>query len=394
MAKVSNLGEKYSPMYFLASLGSGGLAVSFFLYLNFLIPHKGVEMVSIDFLLPFIKKGDFISVLVVLAMLATFFFIFKHFELLLWNIKEYRKFKNTIGFEKLKRTNSEVSLMAMPLTFGMSMNTVFILAALTVPGIYDIIEYIFPFALICFFIIAFYALKIYLGYFTHMIISGDFNLNENNNFSQLIAIFAFAMISVGFSAPGAMSANTAVSSIGIFMAVFFAVIAVSLTFIKIILAMREILEHGITKETSVSIWIMLPILTLLSIAFIRLTFGFYHHLINDHVPTAWLFLITSSIFSLEIVFGLVGYFVMKKLNYFKDFINGEEKSNLSFAIICPGVAFYVLGFFFIMAGLVKNDIITLFSPLFFALLAILIFVQYKTISTFFKLEAKLIKAKA
>nr|WP_052502680.1 hypothetical protein [Halarcobacter anaerophilus] len=159
MAKVSNLGEKYSPMYFLASLGSGGLAVSFFLYLNFLIPHKGVEMVSIDFLLPFIKKGDFISALVVLAMLATFFFIFKHFELLLWNIKEYRKFKNTIGFEKLKRTNSEVSLMAMPLTFGMSMNTVFILAALTVPGIYDIIEYIFPFALICFLLLLFMLLK-------------------------------------------------------------------------------------------------------------------------------------------------------------------------------------------------------------------------------------------
>ncbi|WP_267898121.1 hypothetical protein [Halarcobacter anaerophilus] len=42
----------------------------------------------------------------------------------------------------------------------------------------------------------------------------------------------------------------------------------------------------------------------------------------------------------------------------------------------------------------KNDIITLFSPLFFVLLAILIFVQYKTISTFFKLEAKLIKVKA
>ncbi len=392
MAKITNLGENYTPMYFLASLGSGGLAVSFFLYLNFLIPHKGVEMVSIDHLLPFIQKGNIVSGLIVAAMVMTLFFIYKHFDLLLWNIKEYRKFKKSEGFQKLKRTNSEVSLMAMPLTFGMSMNASFILAALCVPGLYDIIEYIFPFALACFFIIAFYALKIYIEYFTHMIISGDFDTSANNNFSQLIAIFAFAMIAVGFSGPGAMSSNSAVSSIGIFMAVFFSIIAVSLTFLKIIFAMRDILEHGISKETSVSIWIVLPILTLLTITFIRLTFGFYHHLINEHVPTAWLFLVTSSIFSLEIIFGAIGYFVMKRMGYFKDYIYGEEKSNLSFAIICPGVAFYVGGFFLVMAGLVKNGIIGIFSSAFFILLAVLVFVQYKTIRVFFKLESKLIKA--
>lgn len=391
MAKVSNLGQKYTPMYFLASLGSGGLAVSFFLYLNFMIPHEGVEMVSIDHLLPFIQKGNMISALIVLAMLGTFFFIFKHFELLLWNIKEYKVFKQSGGYDKLKKTNGEVSLMAMPLTFGMSMNAMFVLAALTVPGLYDIIEYIFPIALVCFFIIAFYALKIYIEYFTHMIISGDFDTSANNNFSQLIAIFAFSMLAVGFSGPGAMSSNSVVSSIGIFMAVFFSIIAISLTLLKVIFAMRDILEHGITKETSVSIWIMLPILTLLGITFVRLTFGFYHHIINEHIPTAWLFLLTSSIFSLELIFGAIGFFVMKKMGYFKDYIYGEDKSNISFAIICPGVAFYVFGFFFIMAGLVKNGIITMFSPTFFIMLAILVFVQFKTVRVFFKLESKLIK---
>lgn len=150
MAKITNLGDKYSPMYFLASLGSGGLAVSFFLYLNFLIPHKGVEMVSIDHILPFLQKGNIISALIAAAMIMTLFFIYKHFELLIWNIKEYSKFKRSEAFFKLKKTNGEVSLMAMPLTFGMSMNAVFVLAALTVPGLYDIIEYIFPLALVCF----------------------------------------------------------------------------------------------------------------------------------------------------------------------------------------------------------------------------------------------------
>jgi len=391
MAKINNLGEKYSPIYFLASLGSGGLAVSFFLYLNFMVPHKGVEMVSFDHLLPFILKGDKISVLIVLAMLSTAFFIFKHFELLIWNIKEYQKFKQTDGLKKLKKTNSEVSLMAMPLTFGMSMNAMFILAAITFPGLYDVIEYIFPFAMIAFFIISYYALKIYIEYFTHMIISGDFDTSANNNFGQLIAIFAFAMIAVGFSAPGAMSSNSIVSSIGIFMAIFFCIVAISLTFLKIVFAMRDIFEHGITKETSVSIWIILPILTLLGIASIRLTFGIYHHIIHEPVPSAWLFLLTASLFSLQLIFGAIGYFVMKKMDYFKDYIYGKDKSPLSFAIICPGVAFFVLGFFFIMAGLVKNGLIGMFSPAFFIMLVLIAFVQYKTVRVFFKLEKKLIK---
>lgn len=391
MAKIKNLGEKYSPMYFLASLGAGGLSVSFFLYLNFMVPHKGVEMVSIDHILPLILKGDSISALIVFAMLMVGFFIYKHFELLIWNIKEYQIFKKTEGFTKLKKTNSEVTLMAMPLTFGMSMNASFILAALTFPGLYDVIEYIFPFALIGFFIIGFYALKIYIQYFTHMVISGDFDSSANNNFSQLIAIFAFAMIAVGFSAPGAMSSNGIVSGIAIFMAIFFLIIALSLTLLKIVFAMRDILTHGITKETSVSIWIMLPIFTLSGITLIRLTFGFYHHIIHDTVPTAWLFLVTASLFSLELMFGAIGYFVMKKMGYFKDYIYGKEKSSLSFAIICPGVAFFVLGFFFIMAGLVKNGLIGMFSPTFFIMLILIAIVQYKTIRVFFILEKKLLK---
>ena len=33
--------DKYSPLYFLASVGAGGLAVTFFMYLMFWVPHPG-----------------------------------------------------------------------------------------------------------------------------------------------------------------------------------------------------------------------------------------------------------------------------------------------------------------------------------------------------------------
>ncbi|XPV54022.1 MAG: hypothetical protein ACNI3H_03075 [Halarcobacter ebronensis] len=40
------LREKFNPMCFLASLGSGGLSVSFFMYLMFLVPHKDTPMAT------------------------------------------------------------------------------------------------------------------------------------------------------------------------------------------------------------------------------------------------------------------------------------------------------------------------------------------------------------
>ena len=45
-------------------------------------------------------------------------------------------------------------------------------------------------------------------------------------------------------------------------------------------------EHGVTVETAPSLWIMIPILTLLGITFIRLNFGLEHNFkcnkINHH----------------------------------------------------------------------------------------------------------------
>lgn len=37
---IKNLGERYSPLYFLAALGFGGMAVFFFMAFMHLTPHR------------------------------------------------------------------------------------------------------------------------------------------------------------------------------------------------------------------------------------------------------------------------------------------------------------------------------------------------------------------
>ena len=381
------LKEKYSPLYFLSSLGAGGLSVSFFMYLMFLIPHKGVPMTTFDFAYPALLKGDWLSFVTAFSIVFIIGFAFFHFKLLIWNIKQYKVFKQTDSFKTLKSSNAEVTLMTLPLTFAMTINVCFVLGALFVPGLWSIVEYLFPFALLGFAVVGYFALKIFVEYFSRILTSGNFDCNANNNLSQMISIFAFSMVAVGFAAPGAMSHHIEINAIGIFGAIFFTSIAVLLLVVKLILGFKGMFEHGISKEASPSLWIIIPILTLLGITFVRINFGLDHHF-DQTLAKSSLFTLTSSVIALQIVFGVLGYKVMKKLDYFKEYVDGDKKSPVSFALICPGVAFMVFGMFFINFGLTYNGIIDKYSIFYFIFYIPFVFIQYRTVVYFFKLKNK------
>jgi hypothetical protein len=115
-----------------------------------------------------------------------------------------------------------------------------------------------------------------------------------------------------------------------------------------------------------------------------------HHGFEAPLSKPGLFVFTSVVFSLEILVGILGYRVMKQLGYFDEYLRGDRRDAGSFALICPGVAFFVFGFFFIIFGLVKNGLVTPMSPGFFLLLAPLIWVQMKTIAVFLKLNCQVL----
>ncbi len=381
----------YTPIYFLASLGCGGLSVSFFMYLMFMIEHKGVPLATFDFIYPQLTNGPLlVQTLIVFALVGIIFFAFLHFRFLLWNIGQYIDFRKTLEADKMRSSHKAVSFMAIPLTYAMSVNVSFVLGAVFVPKLWTIVEYLLPFAMLGFLLIGVYAIVIFLNYFTTFIISGNLGYAQNNNLSQLLGIFAFAMISVGLAAPAAMSHVKYTSGVAFLLSTFFFVIALGLTFIKLLLGMSAIFEHGINKEASASLWIGIPIITLLGIATVRLMHGLEHNFQDSSADTSYLIL-TGAFLSLQLMFGLVGYKVMKKLNYFDDYIRGSFISPSSLALICPGVALFVFGHFFLHHGLVRNGIIDQFSSLYFLIQIPLIYLQYITITTMFRLNRKLFK---
>ncbi len=381
------LREKFSPMCFLASLGAGGLSVSFFMYLMFLVPHPNTPMATYDFIMPALIKGDWLSFVVAFSLVFIIAFAFLHFKLLIWNTKQYNLYKKTASYQELINSNSQITLMTIPLTFAMTINVCFVLGAVFVPGLWGIVEFLFPFALLGFIVVGYFALKIFFEYFSRLLIKGDFDFSKNNNLSQMISIFALSMVAVGFAAPGAMSHNLVINSIGIFGALFFASLAMLLMLIKLTMGFKNMFEKGLGLEAAPSIWILIPILTLLGITFIRVSFGLEHNYATPLAKSS-LFVFTSTILSLQIIFGILGYMVMKKMGYFEKYIHSEDKSSVSFALICPGVAFFVFGMFFVNFGLAFNGIVAKYSIAYFIIMLPFIYVQIKTIIYFFKLYKK------
>lgn len=382
----------YHPLYFLASLGAGGLSVTFFLYFMFLIDHPDTPLVTFEHLLATWESSNWAVRGIMIAGLSSLLgMALLHYRLLFWNLRQYRRYRRDMAEGGPRKSNADTALMAIPLTLAMSINVMFVVGAVTVPGLWGVVEYLFPLALLGFLTVGVYALRIYGGYMARMITTGTFDFIANASLSQLLPIFAFAMIAVGFAAPGAMSGHVEINAIGMFLSIFFLSLALLLGIVKFVLGIGSMLRHGLSVSASPSIWIVIPVLTLFGIATIRLTMGL-HHGFNEPVSQPGLFVLTSAIFSLEILFGLIGYLVMQRLGYFRDYLNGDKAHPGAYSLICPGVAFFVFGMFWITFGLVKNGLVDRFSLAFVLLLLPLAWVQFKSLQTLLRLNRKLLTA--
>ncbi len=384
--------ENYNPLMFLSALWAWWLSITFFMYLMFMIPRDIKEnpiptFNSLFSVFSNLETSIYFKWLIIFSIIWIIFFAFKHIQLVIWNLTRYFKFKKTKDYKELKKWNWEVMLMTLPLTLAMSVNIMFILWAVFIPNLWSIVEYLFPISLLLFVAIGYLALNIFGQYSIRLITQkwgGSFI--KNNNLAQLISVFAFAMIWVGFAASSAMSQNEITSFLGLIWSIFFITIATLVWILKLIIWFIAILRYWLDEVTSPSIWIVIPFLTLLWIIIIRNM----HWLENFgwEITSASLIIVVTIIISIQIVFGFLGYKIMKQNNYFKNYIYWKEKNPWTYSLICPWVALVVFAFFFLHLGLVSSWIILQFGIIYFILLFLIIYLQFKTIYVFLKLNKK------
>ena len=363
--QTTRAAEKYSPLYFLASVGAGGLAVTFFMYLMFWVPHKGRPVATFDDIAAYWPTAGLpAQAAIVIAMVGIAVFAIMNLQKLFWNISAFNAWRKTDAYQTFRTTNAETQLLAYPLALAMSVNGLFIVGLVFVPGLWTVVEYMFPFAIAAFLAIGAFALLI-IGDFLGRVLTkgGVFDVTAHNSFAQLLPTFALSMVAVGLAAPAAMSATPFVVSAGVMLSTFFGMAALVYGLVALFTAFNSMLHYGTAKEAAPTLMIVIPILTTLGIMMLRQSHGL-HGTFDVHTNAGETMVVLSRVLSIQFLFLFLGMLVLFRQGYFKDFVLGDKLSPGSYALVCPGVAISVMLHFFINKGLVSAGIIEKFGTIY------------------------------
>lgn len=362
--------EAYSPIYFLASLGAGGLSTTFFMYLMFWVPHKARPVpVFEDIMAAFGSGGLMMQAMIIVAMAGIAIMTYLNLRLLFWNLSAFRRFSKTDAYTVLKNSNAETTILAMPLAIAMSINVAFIVGLVFVPGLWGVIEYLFPMALIAFALVGWLAFR-FIGDFLGRVLTkgGVFDVTAHNSFSQLLPAFALSMVAVGLAAPAAMSHVSLTVGISLIMSTFLGITALVYALFAAFTAVNSMLHYGTAKESSPTLMIVIPIITVLGIMLLRQDHGM-HVQYDVHSTGGETMMLFAKMISVQLLFLGLGLVVLKREGYFKDYVFGSKTSAGSYALVCPGVALSVMLQFFINKGLVSAGLIDKFDIAYWVLSA-------------------------
>lgn len=368
--------DSYSPLYFLAALGAGGLTVTFFMYLMFWVPHPGQSVPVFENIWSAFQTGTpALKLAIVLAWGGIAAMAFLNIRSLIWNVQALARFARSEGYDALRNSNGETQLLAAPLAVAMTINVLFIVGLVFVPGLWSIVEYLFPAALIAFLAVGIWAFWL-IGRFLGRVLStgGAFELSQHNSFAQLLPAFALSMVGVGLSAPAALSTAPVTVGASLVLSTFFGTAAVIYTLVAAITGFNAMLRHGTAREAGPTLMVVVPIVTVLGILFMRQTHGL-HSSFETHGTAGETLVFLARLITIEILFLMLGMLVLRRQGYFRDYVFGPHNSAGSYALVCPGVAFAVMTHFFVNKGLVAAGVITKFDMVYWGLTAVALIAQ-------------------
>ena len=367
--------DTWSPLYFLASVGAGGLSVTFFMYLMHWVPHPGRTVPVFEDITAALGRGEpGLTAAITVALLGIAIFGALNLSLLVWNLRKMRGFRASATGQALANSNAQTQMMALPLALAMSINGGFILGLVFVPGLWSVIEYLFPLAMVAFLAVGWLAFRQLGGFIARVTAPGGFDCARNNSFAQMLPAFALAMTGVGLAAPAALSANVTVAGISLIVSGFFLIAAAVIVLVGLVLGLRSILENGVAAEQAPTLMMIVPITTILGILMLRQAHGLEASF-GLPMEGAEKMMLLTRLMSVEVLFALFGLTVLAATGYVRPFLTGDALSPGNYALVCPPVAMSVLMQFWINAGLVGAGLIEKFGTAYWALTAIAIVLQ-------------------
>jgi len=335
----------FTPLHGLASLGAGGLSVSFFVWLMFLTPHPNTPVPTYESLMLAKAAADsfgwitFVTTMV--AVMAT-----AHYALLAWWLYQGSRLPDA-DKANLFSGEAHVFRMITPLVLAMSVNAGFVVGLIFIPGLWSVKEWLFPLALLAFLVLLIMATGRWLA--QQSLLKASQLSYRSKGLIELLATFAFAMITVGFSASAAMSDTPWVHTTGFALALVGGALAIWAAVRVLRDRFTGLREHPVAATATGSLLMGVPILTILGIASYRLLMASQHHFAVEVTQSA-IALTLGVLFIAQVLIFVTATPTVLQRGGWRALVT-EQPQGASFSLICPGVGLFVLGMFLVSNGL-------------------------------------------
>lgn len=336
MEKIKN--TTFSPLRFLASLGAGGITVSFFALLNYTLEHgkglitsaKAHEMAT-GWMLGVVSVFEVL--MIVFAIIHIVLSVRYFAQLVLWRkTEEYREF--------VQNPLTNAGILAPFISITMTMNVFLV-----------VVPYFIHSAAANFQSMMLPGLLAWAAIWT-LLMTTEVRLLKTSfekgfdvskiHFGWLLHPFALGMISVTGAGIAALSADKMIASVAFFMLLISVTMGLFLFAVKLnaIFSSHFAADELPEKQFLPSLLIVVPNITLFAITFFRVGHFLEHHY-EAHLGVFFMVLMTAA-FAFETWYLMFGLSLLR--GYFKTHMKNEFHVS-QWGLVCPFVAYSVLGAF-------------------------------------------------
>ena len=330
----------FSPLSFLASLGAGGIAVIPFAFLQYSY-HTGKGLIHFGLInhasLPLAQQILFFFLELVMVVFTVIHFVLTYQNtrgLLTWiNTDTYKEYIN----DPLRNS----AIMAPFISFAMTANVFIGPIRFFVPFMAEHLQLFMLPALVMVGLLWFFLMQMEIRLLKISFIK-SFDVTKIH-FGWLLHPFALGMATVTLTGIAAMSKNVPVAHTAASLSVISGTMAFFLLIVKLISIFKShFAAEGLPdKQFLPSMLIVVPNITLLAISGFRLA-HYLHHNFNFHTELLTFLIIVVS-FAFQTWYMWFGLALLK--DYFKENFFKNEFYISQWGLICPFVAYAVLGSF-------------------------------------------------
>ncbi len=333
--------SKFNPLIFLMALGAGGISIIPFAFFQYTLKHgKGLIQYSQ------IGHGTlsiFQEILFRILELVMIIPASIHLILMgLFSVQLYNWIKTKDYYKTLQNPLKNSSIITPFIAIAMTLNVFIGPIRFFIPSFANNLQSFMLPALIAWSLIWVFLMKFEIKLLK---ISFENNFDVNKiSFGWLLHPFALSMITVTGTGIAALSANANIAHLAAFMSLVSGTMGVFLLSVKLSAIFKSHFNApGLPdKEFMPSFLIVIPNITLYAISAFRLGHYLEKHL-GMHMG-AYFIGVISLAFAFETWYFMFGFAMLK--DYFKNHFFNKEFYITQWGLVCPFVAYAVLGSFF------------------------------------------------